>query len=290
MHDQTHQFFAYIATEKGLTKNTVEAYARDIQSFTEFLKKNTITTFQQVERSHIETYLSELKEKLYADSSRCRALIAIKVFFRFLSREGIIKTNAAFYLQSPQMWQCIPEVLTEEEMDALLAKPDISTERGAGDRAIIEILYGSGLRVSELCSLEIYSLSDHFVRVTGKGNKERLVPVGKKAIDAIDYYLLNYRHDHPEQKALFVDKKGRRINRNFVWQMIKHYGGLANIQKNISPHTLRHSFATHLLDHGADLRVIQDMLGHESIGSTDRYTHISRASLQEAFRSFHPRM
>lgn len=285
-------FLAYIASEKGLAQNTVEAYRRDVELFIASLHDNGISSITAVKTNHIVAFLSSLSGRGYATASICRMLVAVKMFFRFMSREGIVSINQALYLQTPKLWQLIPEVLTCDEVDSLLRQPDLSTALGARDRAILETLYASGLRVSELCSLDLYSVDDKSVRVMGKGSKERIVPIGEEAVEAIDHYLLQFRgnYDSEKQPALFVDKRGGRIDRSAVWRMIKNYGKQAGITKNISPHTLRHSFATHLLDNGADLRVIQEMLGHASISSTERYTHLSRSHLHEAFEAFHPRM
>jgi integrase/recombinase XerD len=284
MDEHLKDFLSYIASEKGLAVNTIEAYQRDNASFMNFLRQNGITSFQEVQQDHIVGFLSFLKSQNFATSSICRALIAIKVMCRFFKREGITPTNASFYLESPKLWQLIPEVLSCEEVDLLLKQPDIETALGARDKAILEVLYASGLRVSEVCTLKINDVDDTFVKVMGKGSKERLVPIGREAIKAVDHYL-NYRDqwESEKQQILFVSIKGNPIDRIAIWRMIKSYAKQAGITKNISPHTMRHSFATHLLDNGADLRVIQEMLGHSNIGSTDRYTHISRTHLQEAF-------
>ncbi len=194
------------------------------------------------------------------------------------------------FLETPKMWQLIPEVLEMEEVDALLKQPNPEDPMGARDAAILELLYATGMRVSELCSLRLQDLSDSFVKVRGKGKKERLIPVGKKAICAVDHYLLHFRKEKEETDApLFVSLKGKPIDRVTVWRQIRRYARLAKIVKPISPHTLRHSFATHLLENGADLRLIQEMLGHEDIGTTDRYTHVSGRRLRDAFHKFHPR-
>lgn len=283
-------FLSYLGSEKGLAANTIEAYQRDISAFIDLLQRKNITTFAVVSQEEIITFLAQLKRDEYASSTICRALIAIKVLCRFLKREGISQQNAGLYLESPKLWQLIPEVLSCEEVDTLLQQPDHSNALGARDKAILEVLYSSGLRVSEVCSLGIYDTDDHFVRVMGKGSKERLVPLGKQALAAIDHYL-QYRDqwESDKQRILFVTKNGHPMDRIAIWRMVKAYAKKGGITKNISPHTLRHSFATHLLDNGADLRVIQEMLGHASISSTDRYTHISRNRLQEAFEATHPR-
>ncbi|HEV8051941.1 MAG TPA: site-specific tyrosine recombinase XerD [Parachlamydiaceae bacterium] len=288
MQNEIDDFLAYIASEKGLALATVEAYRRDLQSFTEFQHANAVSSSSEANSLQIIAFLSQLKAEDYASASICRALIAIKVFFRFLTREGVVPTNPALYLERPKLWQLIPEVLNCAEVERLLKQPDVSNMQGARDKAVLEILYASGLRVSELCSLDLHNVEDTTLRVMGKGSKERIVPVGEEAISAVDRYL-SFR-DGSEHKALFINRNGKRIDRIQVWKMIKHYAKEAGIAKNISPHTLRHSFATHLLDNGADLRIIQEMLGHATITSTERYTHVSRSRLQDAFESFHPRM
>lgn len=289
MQDQVRDFISYIASEKGLAANTIEAYQRDIEAFLASLKQQGVSTFAELDQRHIIAFLSQLKSQEYASSSICRALIAIKVFCRFLKRERVTSANAAFYLDTPKLWQLIPEILSTEEIDTLLQEPDTETSIGARDKAILEVLYASGLRVSEICTLGLYDVEDTFVRVMGKGSKERVVPLGKHALKAVDHYITHFRGVcDTTRPPLFVSRSGRSIDRIFVWKMIKRYAKNAGITKNISPHTLRHSFATHLLDNGADLRVIQEMLGHASISSTDRYTHISRTRLQEAFIAFHP--
>jgi len=286
-----HEFLFYIAAEKGLSQNTIEAYDRDCQRFISFLSDQGIEDFNSVQQPHIIEFLASLKRADYAVSSICRSLVAIKVLFRFLKKELITQTNVALYVDHPKMWQLIPEVLDSHEVDRLLNQPDSQSAIGARDRAILEVLYASGLRASEVCSLNLYDVDDLYVRVIGKGSKERLVPIGKQAVQAVDHYISHFRGETKKDRGepLFVTKLGQRIDRQTVWTMIKKYGKTAGIIKNISPHTLRHSFATHLLDNGADLRVIQEMLGHASISSTDRYTHISRSHLQESFQNFHPR-
>jgi integrase/recombinase XerD len=281
-------FLSYIASEKGLSQNTVESYRLDLEQFQEFLKQKGVAGYSQVTQEHLIAHLGFLKNRQYASSSLCRHLVAIKVFFRFLKRERLIEENAAALLDSPKLWQQVPDVLSYEEIDRLLEQPKTDQRIGARDKAILEVMYASGLRVSEVCGLNIQDVDDTFVKVKGKGGKERLVPIAKEAVEAVDNYLGRFRPDTPE-KALFLSKSGKRIDRMTVWNQVKRYAKLAGIAKAISPHTLRHSFATHLLENGADLRVIQEMLGHSSIGTTDRYTHISQKHLTKAFQEFHPR-
>jgi integrase/recombinase XerD len=213
------------------------------------------------------------------------------MFFRFLKREGAIAKDVTLHLDSPRMWQLIPEVLTVPEVEMLLNAPDSSMRAGARDRAVLQVIYASGLRVSEVCGLNLYDVDEQVVRVRGKGGKERVVPIAKTAVLAIDYYLIHYRTSSEDKKEspLFLSDRGKRIDRGHVWKRVKFYAKRVGITKEISPHTLRHSFATHLLENGADLRVIQEMLGHSSIATTDRYTHISQRHLVEAFQACHPR-
>lgn len=284
-------FIIFIASERGLALNTVDAYRRDVTAFSNFLNSIHVMGWAEVSQLNIIAFLEHLSQQKYAGASISRALMAIKVLFRFFKREGVVSDNPTIYLENPKLWQLIPNVLTNDEVESLLAQPDPETFLGARDKAILEVLYACGLRVSELCALKISDVDDTFIRVLGKGSKERLVPIGRKAIEAIDHSLL-FRDlvDSDRNTLLFVSKSGRPIQRTVVWEMVKKYATQAGILKVISPHTLRHSFATHLLDNGADLRVIQEMLGHSSISSTDRYTHISHSRLQDAFNNFHPRL
>ncbi|NGX34833.1 MAG: Tyrosine recombinase XerD [Candidatus Anoxychlamydiales bacterium] len=285
---QITAFLAYIETEKGLSSNTVEAYFRDIRYFKNFLYKKSINKFKDVKQVDIVEYLSFLKTK-YVASSIYRSFIAIKVLFRFLKKENVIKTDITLYLDLPKIWQLLPAVMTPKEVDSLLNQIKIDDFVGARDKAILELLYATGIRVSECSSLKILDVNDDFVKVTGKGKKQRIVPIGKKAISAIDHYLLNFRNEIKKIDYLFISKNGKKIDRITIYNRVKIYAKAAKIKKNISPHTLRHSFATHLLENGADLRLIQDMLGHADISTTDRYTHISKAHLKKSFESFHPR-
>lgn len=284
-------FLLYLKGERGLSPHTLEAYERDIKSFFTHLQSKQLNDFESIHHEMIMDYLNYLKLGGYASSSICRALVAIKVFFRYLVREDILKHSVAQNFESPKLWQVIPEVLSEQEITALLNQPDTKTLLGARDKAVLELLYSSGLRASELCQLHIHHVGEGHVRVMGKGRKERVVPVGKPALDAIDHYLLT--RDAAKcgigAEHLFLSQHGRQINRHTLWRIVTTRAKAAGILKKISPHTLRHSFATHLLDHGADLRIIQDMLGHATIKTTDRYTHVNPNRLRKAFTDCHPR-
>lgn len=280
-------FLDYIRSEKGLSSHTAEAYGRDIRMFAAFVSP---TPPKEIQAEEILSFLSFLKSKNYASSTICRTLVAVKVFCRFLKKEGEIETDLGKYFDTPKLWQLIPEVLSFEEIEALLNQPQIEDAMGSRDKAILELLYATGMRVSELCSLKIKDLNETSIKVQGKGKKERIIPVGKKALQAIDYYLIHFRGEVKEDGGrLFVNSRGKPIDRITIWAKVKAYAKSAGISKSISPHTLRHSFATHLLENGADLRLIQDMLGHEDIGTTDRYTHVTGSRLKTAFKNFHPR-
>lgn len=278
-------FLSYIGSEKGLSINTISAYKRDIDFFLKFLEKRKCN--KNIRRDDVIEFLGFLKSKNFKSSSIYRKFVAIKIFLRFLKKENFLKIDLIDFLDLPKVWNLIPTVLTYEEIKILLNQIDIKSFIGARDKAILEILYATGIRVSEMCDLKIKDVDDEFIKVKGKGNKERIVPIGKKAIEAIDYYLINFRED--KNGFLFVSQNKKKIDRIAVWKRVKIYAKLGKIDKNISPHTLRHSFATHLLENGADIRIIQDMLGHEDITTTDKYTHLSQSHLKKAFKSFHPR-
>jgi integrase/recombinase XerD len=280
-------FLEFLKAERGLSSNTISAYGRDLAAFLKFIEYRSLGS---IVSDDIFSFLANLQAKGFASSSICRMLVALKVFFRFLKKEGEISLDLGRYFETPKIWQLIPEVLQIEEVDLLLAQPKSDDPIGSRDKAMLELLYATGMRVSELCSLCLNDLSDTFVKVRGKGKKERMIPVGKKAILAVDHYLIYYRGEvRLENGPLFTSSRGTRIDRITVWKQVKMYAKKAGIAKSISPHTLRHSFATHLLEGGADLRLIQDMLGHEDIGTTDRYTHVTGGRLRATFKAFHPR-
>jgi len=278
-------FVVHLKSERALSPHTVEAYQRDVESFLQTVQQKTA-----IEAEDVVTWIGGGKKKGYAETSLARALVAVKVFFRFLYREKYVQKDIGTFLDTPKLWQTLPAVLSYVEVEKLLAAPD-SSPLGIRDKAILELLYATGCRVSELCNLTMYDVDDEQIKVFGKGSKERIVPIGSKALEAIDHYLNTVRAKwgSEDQKALFLSKKGTPITRNEVWQRVKFYARKAGITKSISPHTMRHSFASHLLDRGADLRIIQEMLGHAHISSTDRYTHLTSSHIQEAFRAAHPR-
>lgn len=283
-------FVRYLAAERGLSPHTVDAYRCDLARFVATLAAEGLTAVGALTPDLFIAHMAVLKADGYASASMCRALVTFKVFCRFLKREDYLPTNIASGLNTPKVWQLIPDILSVDEVEALLTAPAATTPGGIRDRAILELLYSCGLRVSELCSLNLYDVDDDYVRVKGKGGRERLVPIGVPALRAVDHYLAVARGSCTEaEPPLFVTRGGDRIDRIAVWHLVKKYGVAAGITKTISPHTLRHAFATHLLDNGADLRIIQELMGHSHISSTDRYMHLSRRHIQKAFYSCHPR-
>lgn len=280
-------FLDFLRIEKGYSAHTLLAYGSDLKRLHGFFTERQVLSWDRIDVKALEAYLGHLQDCSYESSSRARAVASIKAFFRFLKREGHIEKDLGRFLRAPKTSELVPEVLTQAEVTLLLAQPAVEDFIGARDKAILELLYATGMRVSELCQLSLSDLSDGFVKVRGKGNKERIIPVGTKALAAVDHYLLSFR----EQKSstLFLSLKGRPLAREAVWHRMQLYAKSAGLQKPIYPHILRHSFASHLLERGADLRLIQEMLGHEDIRTTDKYTHVPSERLQNLFQSLHPR-
>ena len=286
------QFIDYLRIERGLANNSVEAYSRDLSRFSSFLKARKISPLK-VSFDQISQYISLLGNKL-ATRSVARNISAIKTFFRFLVSEGRIHDNPARLLEAPRTALRLPEVLTFQEVEQLLNQPDMATPMGKRNRAMLETLYATGLRVSELVNLKIsnINLEAGYLRTLGKGSKERMVPMGDKAMEAIKDYISLGRYHFTKGKNsphLFLTSSCRPLSRQGFWKMIKKYGNQAGIRKEISPHSIRHSFATHLLEAGADLRSVQVMLDHEDISTTQIYTHVSRTQLKKIHAKYHPR-
>ena len=285
-------FLLYMSGEKGSANATIKAYQRDLALFESFLQKTSVLLDESNSEQAALTFLKHLDTQQYSPSSSYRALMTLKMFFKFLRKEEVIKKDPTLFLEAPKLWQKIPQILAQKEVEKLLEKPDTTQVAGCLDKAMLEVLYACGLRVSELCSLNLYDVKETAVKVRGKGGKERIVPIAKKSLEALDLYLGRFRTQRVLDRMgepLFVTSKGKRITRVFVWSRVKVCCMQAGIKKTISPHSLRHSFATHLLANGADLRMIQDMLGHADIATTDRYTHVSIRGIQKNFHLFHPR-
>ncbi|HHY33627.1 MAG TPA: site-specific tyrosine recombinase XerD [Firmicutes bacterium] len=288
------EFLAYLAVERGLAQNSLESYARDLNQFTSFVEECQGRTLDEVTQDTIMAYIEHLKRQGKAASSVCRQLAAIRGFYRFLDREGKIQRDPTVNLGSPKQERRLPGVLSLEEVGRLLEMPSTEAPAGVRDKAMLEVLYATGMRVSELVSLDIGDLNVEmgYVRCLGKGAKERIVPVGRVASGWVRAYLRSARpllvRNHAEN-ALFVNARGRRMTRQGFWKIIKAYAAKAGIQKRVTPHTLRHCFATHLLENGADLRSVQEMLGHVDIATTQVYTHLAKGKLKEIYDSAHPR-
>ncbi len=292
---QFKYFLAYLKVERGLADNTVSAYEVDLNQFFAYLEDEAgIGSPLVVEGPILSSYLYFLKGKGFAPATVARKTASLKAFYHFLTSENIIAQNPARLLPSPRQRQLLPDVLSEEEVEDLLRQPRGVSPPALRDRAMLETLYATGLRASELVGLDRSDLNLNlgYVRCWGKGAKERIVPLGRKAIQAAVSYL---RSGRPQMlssygtEAFFLNIRGRRITRQALWQILKKYAREAKINKNISPHTLRHSFATHLLDNGADLRIVQELLGHVSIATTQIYTHVSNQRLHQVYERFHPR-
>lgn len=281
-------FLDGLAIERGLSVNTIDAYRRDLTHHLHFLGGQNVEELSAVEESQLIVYLGRLRRAGAAPATVMRKMSALRTFYRYLMREEAIAADPTSNLPSGRLLRRLPSVLSVEEVGRLLAQPDTGTRRGLRDRAMLELLYATGLRVSELVGLGRgdINLDLGLVRCIGKGSKERIVPVGRPAIEAVRAYLDSRRDAAP---ALFVGNKGRPITRVAVWRIVRRYARGAGIRAPISPHALRHSFATHMLEGGADLRSIQELLGHANIVTTQIYTHISVDHLREVHRAYHPR-
>lgn len=287
-------FISYLIVEKGLSGNTVEAYGRDLAKYLDFLAQEQCSTPDSVRALQVATFLSRLKESGLHPRSRARALSAVKMFHRFLLAENYCKTNPTAIIEAPKAVKKLPAVLNGREVEALLASPHGEAPQEVRDRAMLELLYATGLRVSELVLLRgrDVNLQAGYLLAFGKGSKERLVPLGETAVAAVAHYVGSARgllDKRRESEYLFVTRLGDRMTRQAFWNIIKKRAMEAGITKAISPHTLRHSFATHLLENGADLRSVQIMLGHADLSTTQIYTHITRERLKRIHAECHPR-
>ncbi|MBF0123220.1 MAG: site-specific tyrosine recombinase XerD [Candidatus Omnitrophica bacterium] len=289
------EFINYLSVERGLAKNTLMAYGSDLEAYAVDLEKRYgIKSPEAIRREHITSYMQFQKKGDLSATSISRSLAAIRMFHRFLVRENFSKEDPVNLVDTPKTWKRVPDVLSQAEIDAMIKATDGRDWQSVRDKAILEIFYASGLRVSELVDLRVDSVNFDmgFVRCVGKGSKERLIPVGKSAMEALAKYLKGARVKVLKGRqvdSLFVSRLGKKISRQSIWKGIKFYAQKAGIKKTIKPHTLRHTFATHLLEHGADLRSVQEMLGHSDISTTQIYTHVDRDRLRTIHKKFHPR-
>ena len=290
--DALRLFLEYLAVEKGLSPNTIQSYQRDIRKLVGTLKARRMPLVRISEDTLVRFIHGESQGGLSA-RSLARLISALRSFFRFLVLSGYLKTDATTQLTTPSTWLALPKFLTVAEAEALLQAPDEKKPRGLRDRAMLEVLYGSGLRVSELATLKTaeINLEDGFLVCRGKGGKERIVPLGRSSCRAIRRYLDEVRPlvDPDGREELFLSRRGRPFTRQGLWKLLRQHAAKAGLSAKISPHVLRHSFATHLLERGADLRSVQLMLGHSQITTTQIYTHVSRERLRRVYDKFHPR-
>ncbi|MDK2822583.1 MAG: integrase/recombinase XerD [Clostridia bacterium] len=289
------EFINFLLIERGLSENTLDSYKRDLLNFIDFLKKNYINNLEIIQREHITAYLAHLKKKKRAAATISRHIAALKTFFKFLFQEGYIKENPADDLERPKQDKKLPKILSIPEVDRLLEEPKkLNSATGVRDKAMLEVLYATGMRVSELINLGInnVNLEMGYIRCMGKGSKERIIPIGSKAIESLNTYLKWGRNKllkNPREQAIFLNHHGRKLTRQGFWKILKAHAQKAGIEKEITPHVLRHSFATHLLENGADLRAVQEMLGHADISTTQIYTHLTRKKITRVFKQTHPR-
>jgi integrase/recombinase XerD len=287
---------SYLKLEKSLSQNSVAAYVNDINKLSRYLEqKFKKITPEKVNLSHLKSFVEWLNQEGVSPRTQARSISGIKSFYKYLLIEGIVTSDPTSLLESPRIGRKLPDVLSMEEIDDLINAVDLSKTEGQRNKAMLETLYSCGLRVSELVNLKVSNLyfDQGFIKIEGKADKERLVPISRRAIDEITLYVNNYRKHlkitRENENVLFLNRRGKKLSRVMVFTIIKNLANKIKLGKKISPHTFRHSFATHLVNGGADLRAVQEMLGHESILTTEIYTHLDREYLKSTIRQFHPR-
>ncbi len=292
--DLKDYFLHYCSAESGLSANTLDAYCRDVQDLLDHVNAKSASDLEQLGTYEIVNWMDACRRRGLSSRSIQRRLVSVRMFFRFLRIDGYLHRDPTETIQTPRPWQRVPEVLSVEEVNRLLAAARPDDAIGLRDKALLEVLYATGARASELCGLDLgaLNLEYRFIRCYGKGRKERLVPLGRAAARALEEYLREGRPQllkRPQESAVFLTRSGRRLGRQTLWRRVRKYARQAGIRRDVHPHTLRHSFATHLLSGGADLRSVQIMLGHADISTTEIYTHVDRTRLQAIHRDYHPR-
>lgn len=288
------EYLKFIQIEKGLSENTIGAYRRDLKKYQLYMQEQKIAHIDFIDRQTIQECLGSLIDQGASAKSIARFISTIRSFHQFALREKYAAKDPTVLIETPKYEKKLPDVLDVEEVIQLLETPDLTKNNGYRDRTILELLYATGMRVTELIQIEIdnVNLIMGFVKVFGKGNKERIIPLGDTVIEYLDTYINNVRSQLLKKtvtNVLFLNLHGRPLTRQGIWKLIKQYGLRANINKTLTPHTLRHSFATHLLENGADLRAVQEMLGHSDISTTQLYTHVSKTQIRQMYNQFHPR-
>ena len=294
--DALDDYLHFLRVERQLAANTLTSYERDLKNYLQYLREvEQLDSLRKVERVHILNHLRHLKDTTKTSRTVARHISSIRSFHQFLIRERVVDQDPTVHLEMPQMEKKLPSILSIEEVDALIQAPVTSKASGIRDQAMLELLYASGMRVSECINLNVEDvhLTMGFVRCIGKGGKERIIPLGNAALKACRTYLENARNElvktDAKTDALFINQRGKRLTRQGFWKLLKQHAQKAGIQKELTPHTLRHSFATHLIENGADLRAVQEMLGHADISTTQIYTHVSKTRLKDVYSQFHPR-
>ncbi|MCX7884411.1 MAG: site-specific tyrosine recombinase XerD [Caloramator sp.] len=286
-----NDFLEELTHDKRLSKNTIDSYSRDIRQFLTYLSENNID-FKNVKKTNIIAYIIYLQKECRAVSSISRSLASIRAFYRVLIRNHIITYDPTLDLESPKIEKKMPQILSISEVERLLSIPDVTEPKGARDKAMLEVLYATGIRVTELVNLEVFDVNLEVGYIKCNGNKERIIPIGKIAIDSLKNYLNNHRSyfvKNKEEKSLFLNFHGEKMTRQGFWKIIKYYAALADIDKEITPHTLRHSFAAHLIENGADLKSVQQMLGHSDISTTQIYAEMIKNRIGDVYKKTHPR-
>ncbi|HZK46383.1 MAG TPA: site-specific tyrosine recombinase XerD [Atopostipes sp.] len=290
------EYLMHLKIERGLADNSIESYQRDIKHYTQFLEKEKINDWNEIDRYVIVLFLQRLKESGKSDNSIIRMTSSLRQFHQFMRQEKFTIKDVMQSVDTPKKAETLPKVMSMKEVDKLLETPDTETEIGLRDRAILEVMYATGLRISELINLKMNELhlTMGFIQTIGKGNKERILPIGGMAIQYLNEYLEDSRpifesRSAEESPYVFLNSRGKGLSRQGVWKNIKKTVQLAGIKQNVTPHMIRHSFATHLLENGADLRIVQELLGHSDISTTQIYTHITKARMKDIYKEYHPR-
>ena len=289
-------YLIYLKVEKGLAPNTVESYQRDIRHYVDYLNEQGIVSWEEIDRYVLLSFFSDERQSDKSDNTIIRQFSSLRKFHQFLKQEGLTSEDPMLYVKTPKKAEILPKIISMNDIDRLLETPDTTKPLGIRDRAMLEVLYASGLRITELIELttEDIHLSMKLIKIVGKGNKERLIPIGEMGCKWLEYYMESARpfllnKARKETSVIFLNSRGAPLSRQGVWKKIRQLKQEAGIRASITPHTLRHSFATHLLENGADLRVVQELLGHSDVSTTQIYTHITKHRLKDIYGKYHPR-